>query len=72
MHRKVNAHDRNFWKPSEKRDEEFYIYAKILMQYLAFVIGVAPDSVSLRFGGVLLDEHTVMIALDEYEEVLSE
>ena len=56
----------------EKRDEEFYIYAKILMQYLASVIGVARDSVSLRFGGVMLDEQTVMIALDEYEEVNSD
>ena len=56
----------------EKRDEEFYIYAKILMQYLASVVGVAPDSVSLRFGGVMLDEQTVMIALDEYEEVNSD
>ena len=57
---------------AEKSNEEFYIYAKILMQYLATVIGVAPDSVSLRFGGVMLDEQTVMIALDEYEEVNSD
>ena len=57
---------------AEKSNEEFYIYAKILMQYLATVIGVAQDSASLRFGGVMLDEHTVMIALDEYEEVNSD
>lgn len=52
-----------------KGEEKFYLYAKILMQYLATVIGVAPDSVSLRFSGVMLDEQTVMIALDEYEEL---
>lgn len=57
---------------AEKSNEEFYIYAKILMQYLATVIGVAQDSASLRFGGVMLDEQTVMIALDEYEEVNSD
>ena len=42
------------------------------MHYLATVIGVAQDSASLRFGGVMVDEHTVMIALDEYEEVNSD
>ena len=48
------------------------VFLYVICVYLASVIGVAPDSVSLRFGGVLLDEHTVMIALDEYEEVFSD
>lgn len=64
--------DKNAFKlyyREDKGEEKFYLYAKILMQYLATVIGVAPDSVSLRFSGVMLDEQTVMIALDEYEEV---
>lgn len=55
----------------DSNEENFYIAAKILMQYLARVIGVEEDSPSLRFDGILLDENTVMIALDEYEEIIA-
>lgn len=56
----------------DSNSENFYINAKVLMQYLAKVIGVPKDSVSLRFEGILLDEHTIMIALDEYEPIKNE
>ena len=54
-----------------KRDAAFYIRGKSLMQNIAKLIGVDGES-TLRYAGTQIDESTIVIYLNAYEEIARE
>lgn len=53
-------------------DQNFYIRAKILLEFLAKIVKVDDLSNSVRLAGSIVDKNTALISLKEYEVISSD
>lgn len=53
----------------EAGDQNFYIRAKLLLEFFVKLLGIEYGNTSLRFKGEIIDEGTAVISLTEYEEI---